>query len=59
MIAFTAQRLMDADVQGLVGAGPGVRSEPRENWRNGYRNRVWHSRAGTVSLKILKLRSGS
>jgi putative transposase len=54
-----AQRLMDADVQGLVGAGPGERSETRENWRNGYRDRVWHTRAGTVPLKIPKLRSGS
>jgi len=59
MIAFMAQRLMDADVQGLVGAGPGERSETRENWRNGYRDRVWHTRAGTVPLKIPKLRSGS
>ena len=59
MIGFMAQRLMDADVQGLVGAGPGERSETRENWRNGYRDRTWHTRAGTVPLKIPKLRSGS
>ena len=59
MIGFMAQRLMDADVQGLVGAGPGERSETRENWRNGYRDRAWHTRAGTVPLKIPKLRSGS
>jgi putative transposase len=54
-----AQRLMDADVQALVGAGPGERSETRENWRNGYCDRVWHTRAGTVPLKIPKLHSGS
>lgn len=59
MIGFVAQRLMDADVQALVGAGHGERSEARENWRNGYRDRVWHTRAGTVPLKIPKLRSGS
>ena len=35
-----AQRLMDADVPGQVGAGPGERSETRENWRNGYRDRL-------------------
>jgi transposase-like protein len=40
MIAFMAQRLMDADVPGQVGAGPGERSETRENWRNGYRDRL-------------------
>ena len=59
MIGFMAQRLMDADVQGLVGAGPGERSETRESWRNGYRDRTWHTRAGTVPLRIPKLRSGS
>jgi transposase-like protein len=59
MIGFMAQRLMDADVQGLVGAAPGERSETRSNWRNGYRDRTWHTRAGTVPLKIPKLRSGS
>jgi hypothetical protein len=52
MIGFMAQRLMEADVQGLVGAGPGERSETRENWRNGYRERAWHTRAGTVPLRI-------
>lgn len=59
MIGFVAQRLTDADVQSLVGAGHGERSEARENWRNGYRDRVWHTREGTVPLKIPKLRSGS
>jgi putative transposase len=59
MIGFMAQRLMEADVQGLVGAGPGERSETRENWRNGYRERAWHTRAGTVPLRIPKLRAGS
>ena len=59
MIGFMAQRLMDVDVQALVGAAPGERSETRENWRNGYRDRTWHTRAGTVPLRIPKLRSGS
>lgn len=54
-----AQRLMKTDVQALVGAAPGERSETRENWRNGYRDRTWHTRAGTIPLKIPKLRSGS
>jgi putative transposase len=42
-----------------VKAGPGERSETRENWRDGYRDRVWHTRTGTVPLQIPKLRSGS
>ena len=59
MIGFVAQRLMDMDVDGLVGAGRGERAESRENWRNGYRDRAWETRAGSVELRIPKLRKGS
>jgi putative transposase len=59
MIGFVAQRLMDLDVDGLVGAGHGERAESRENWRNGYREREWHTRSGTIPLRIPKLRRGS
>ena len=59
MIGFVAQRLMDMDVDGLVGAGHGERAESRENWRNGYRDREWHTRSGTIPLRIPKLRRGS
>jgi putative transposase len=59
MVGFVAQRLMDLDVDGLVGAGRGERAESRENWRNGYRDRDWHTRSGTIPLRIPKLRRGS
>jgi putative transposase len=59
MIGYVAQRLMDVDVAGLVGADHGERAESRENWRNGYRDRDWHTRSGTISLRIPKLRRGS
>ncbi len=59
MIGFTAQRLMELEVQGLTGAGHGERTPDRINHRNGYRDRVWETRAGTVELKIPKLRKGS
>ena len=59
MIAFTAERLMALEVEGLTGAAPGERSPDRINHRNGYRDRVWETRAGTVELKIPKLRKGS
>ncbi len=59
MIAFTAERLMALEVEGLTGAAPGERSPDRTNHRNGYRDRVWETRAGTVELKIPKLRKGS
>jgi putative transposase len=59
MIGYVAQRLMEADVEGLVGAAHGERAEGRENWRNGYRERDWHTRGGTIPLRIPKLRRGS
>ena len=59
MIGFTAQRLMALDVENLTGAAPGERSPDRINQRNGFRDRIWETRAGTVELRIPKLRKGS
>ena len=59
MVQFLAQRLMEADVEGRCGAGYGERDVDRENSRNGYRDRRWDTRAGTIDLKIPKLRQGS
>jgi len=59
MIGFAAERLMDLEVQGLTGADYAERSADRSNSRNGYRERSWDTRAGTVPLRIPKLRKGS
>src|ERR1700734_3171208 len=59
MIGFAAQRLMELETEGLCGAGHGERSADRRNQRNGYRERDWETRAGTVELRIPKLRKGS
>lgn len=59
MISFTAQRLMALEVESLTGAAPGERNPDRINQRNGYRERDWETRAGTVDLRIPKLRKGS
>jgi putative transposase len=59
MIGFVAERLMALDVEGVCGAGHGERTPARTNQRNGFRERPWETRAGTVDLKIPKLRKGS
>ena len=59
MIGFTAQRLMALEVEGMTGAAHGERSPERITQRNGYRDRLWETRAGTVELRIPKLRKGS
>jgi putative transposase len=59
MIQYVAQRMMDMDVEGLCAAAYGERSPERLNSRNGYRERLWETRAGSIDLKIPKLRRGS
>ena len=53
------QILMEADVEGLIGAGRHERSADRLNYRNGYRDRSLDTRLGPLSLRIPKLRQGS
>ena len=59
MIGFAARRLMEPETDTLRGAGHGELSEGRTNQRNGYRDRDWQTRAGSVELRIPKLRRGS
>ena len=53
------QLIMEADVDGLIGAGRYERGEARQTWRNGYRDRSLDTRLGTLNLKIPKMRSGA
>ncbi|CAM3790081.1 Mutator family transposase [Roseateles saccharophilus] len=59
MVQFMAQRLMEIDAEGRCGAGYDEKSAERINSRNGFRDRTWETRAGSVELKIPKLRQGS
>src|ERR1035438_9488829 len=59
MVQFMAERLMELDVEGRCGAGYDEKNAERLNSRNGYRDRSWDTRAGSVELKIPKLRQGS
>ena len=59
MLSTVVDTLMGAEVDGICGAGFGERSAERVNSRNGYRERRWDTRAGTIDLAIPKLREGS
>jgi putative transposase len=60
MVQFMAQRLMELDAEARCGAGYDEKSpQTRQNSRNGYRDRLWDTRAGAIELKIPKLRRGS
>jgi putative transposase len=59
MVKDFAEALMSADADGVCGAGYGERSAERVNRRNGYRERDWDTRVGSIELAVPKLREGS
>ena len=59
LVKEMAEALMSAEVDALCGAGRGERSPERVNRRNGYRERTWDTRSGTIDLAVPKLREGS
>ncbi len=56
---FMLNRIMEADVTQRINAEPHERSDERETYRNGYRDRQYNTRLGTLDLRIPKLRKGS
>ncbi len=59
MLSTFTSMLMNAEVDAICGAGYGERTPERTNSRNGYRERSWDTRAGSIELGIPKLRTGS
>src|SRR5436853_2353551 len=59
MVQDFAEARMGAEVDALGGAGYGERSSERVNRRNGYRERDWDRRVGSIVLAVPKLRAGS
>ena len=59
MVQSVAEALMSAEADAICGAAYGERSPERVNTRNGYRDREWDTRVGTIELAIPKLRAGS
>ena len=59
MIKVFAYALMPAEADALCAVAYGEVSPGRVNVRNGYRDRDFDTRAGTISLAIPKLRHGS
>ena len=53
------RRLMETDVEGMIGAGRHGRTVERATYRNGYRDRSLDTRLGSLQLRIPKLRQGS
>jgi putative transposase len=59
MVKAFAEALMGAEADAACGAEYGQVSGERVNYRNGYRDRRWDTRTGTIELAIPRLRAGS
>src|SRR5215217_1531224 len=55
-VRVLSQALMEMEVEQHVGAGRHERSAGRTGQRNGYRERSWDTRVGTVELKVPRVR---
>ncbi len=54
-----SQALMEMEVEEHIGAGRHERSAGRSGHRNGYRQRTWDTRVGTVELRVPRVRDSS
>lgn len=59
MVKTIAEYLMGLEADQRCGAEFGQKSSHRVNQRNGYRQRRWDTRVGTIALELPRLRKGS
>jgi putative transposase len=58
-VRLLAQAIMEAEVTEITGAAKGERNpEARQTHRNGYRDRRWDTRVGTIDLAVPRVRDG-
>lgn len=58
-VRVLAQALMELEVSQHVGAEKHQRTPERAGYRNGYRDRPWETRVGTIELRVPRVRDGS
>lgn len=58
-VRVLAQAVMEVEVEQHLGAERHERTPARTGHRNGYRERTWDTRAGTVALQVPRVRDGS
>lgn len=58
-VRVLSQALMELEVTQQLGASRHERTETRTGQRNGYRDRPWDTRVGTIDLKVPRVRDGS
>jgi transposase-like protein len=58
-VRVLAEELMEMELAEHVGAERHERSPERTGYRNGYRERPWDTRVGTIELKVPRVRDGS
>ncbi len=57
-VRVLSQALMDLEVSQHVGAERHERTQTRTGQRNGYRERQWDTRVGTIDLQVPRVRDG-
>lgn len=58
-VRLLAETLMAAEVEAQLGAAPYARTADRSGQRNGYRERQWDTRVGSIQLQVPRVRDGS